>query len=83
MAVSPFVQGAVVKGPTDPFLRAARIDPSPTGVAEHYADVIDGFVADERVDGVLMLETDVRLDDPEQRERVARETLRFALALSR
>ncbi len=81
-AVSPFVNGAVVKGPTDPFLRAAGIDPSPAGVAEHYADVIDGFVADERIDGIPLLETDVRLDDAASRERVARETLRFALALS-
>jgi LPPG:FO 2-phospho-L-lactate transferase len=83
VAVSPFVEGRVVKGPTDPFLRAAGVEPSAAGVAAHYDDVIDGYVADERVDGVPMLETDVRLDDSASRERVARETLRFALALSR
>jgi LPPG:FO 2-phospho-L-lactate transferase len=81
VAVSPFVRGAVVKGPTDPFLRAAAIDPTPAGVARHYADVIDGFVADERVDGVPLLETDVLMHDASARERVARETLGFALAL--
>jgi LPPG:FO 2-phospho-L-lactate transferase len=83
VAVSPFVRGAVVKGPTDPFLRAAGIDADPSGVAAHYEDVIDGFVADERIGGVPLLETDVLMADAASRERVARETLRFALALSR
>jgi LPPG:FO 2-phospho-L-lactate transferase len=82
VAVSPFVGGAVVKGPTLPFLRAAGIDPTPAGVAAAYDDVIDGFVADERIADVPMLETDVAMPDAAGRERVARETLDFALALS-
>jgi LPPG:FO 2-phospho-L-lactate transferase len=82
VAVSPFVRGAVVKGPTDPFLRAAGIEPSAQGVAEHYDDVIDGFVADERVVGVPLLETDVLMDGDHDAARLARETLDFALALS-
>ena len=82
VAVSPFVAGKVVKGPTDAFLRAAGIDPTPAGVAAYYDDVIDGFVADERVADVPMLETDVLMADAAGRERVARETLGFALALS-
>jgi LPPG:FO 2-phospho-L-lactate transferase len=82
VAVSPFVRGATVKGPTTPFLRAAGVEPTVEGVAELYADVIDGLVADERVDGVPVLETDVAMPDAAGRERVARESLRFALALS-
>jgi hypothetical protein len=39
-------------------------------------------VADERADGVPTLETDVRMDDPAARRRVARETLAFAAALA-
>jgi LPPG:FO 2-phospho-L-lactate transferase len=82
VAVSPFVRGTVVKGPTGPFLRAAGIDPTPAGVAALYGDVIDGFVADERVDGLPVLETDVLMDGAAGRERLARETVRFALALA-
>jgi LPPG:FO 2-phospho-L-lactate transferase len=81
VAVSPFVAGGVVKGPTDPFLRAAGAEPTAAAVAELYADLIDGFVADERVGGVPLLETDVLMGDAGARERVARETLDFALAL--
>src|SRR4051794_5439470 len=81
VAVSPFVRGAVVKGPTDPFLRAAGIEPTPAGVAAHYGDVIDGFVADERVPPVLLLETDVLMDGNAGAARLARETLDFALAI--
>jgi LPPG:FO 2-phospho-L-lactate transferase len=82
VAVSPFVRGTVVKGPTGPFLRAAGIDPTPAGVAALYGDVIDGFVADQRVDGLPVLETDVLMDGAAGRERLARETVRFALALA-
>jgi LPPG:FO 2-phospho-L-lactate transferase len=82
VAVSPFVRGQVVKGPTDPFLRAAGIPPTPAGVAAHYADLIDGFVADERVDGVPMLQTDVLMAGAAGRERLALDVVRFALALA-
>ena len=54
---------------------------SAAGVAEHYADLIDGLVADERVGGLALLQTDVRMDDRDARRRVATETLDFALAL--
>ena len=52
------------------------------GVAGIYEGLIDGLVADERADGVPTLETDVRMADAEGRRRVARETLKFAEALS-
>ena len=79
VAVSPFVGGEVVKGPTLAFLRAAGVDASPAGVARHYSDVLDGFVADETVSGVATLVTDVLMADAAGRERLARETLRFAI----
>ena len=82
VAVSPIVQGAVVKGPTAAFMAHAGVEASVEGVAEHYAGLIDGLVADERVGGLAVLQTDVRLDDPaSRRRRVAGETLDFALAL--
>jgi LPPG:FO 2-phospho-L-lactate transferase len=82
VAVSPFVRGQVVKGPTDPFMRAAGVEPGPAGVVELYGDVIDGLVADERVAGLPVLVTDVLMDDAGGRARVARQALEFALALA-
>jgi LPPG:FO 2-phospho-L-lactate transferase len=82
VAVSPLVQGNVVKGPTEPFMQWAGHELSSDGIAAAYAGIIDGLVADERTDLVPLLQTDVLMDDPTSRRRVADETLRFALALS-
>jgi len=51
------------------------------GIAALYEGVIDGLVADGRAQGLPSLETDVLMDTPAARRRVAEETLRFALAL--
>jgi LPPG:FO 2-phospho-L-lactate transferase len=81
VAVSPLVAGAVVKGPTERFMAWAGRPLSSDGVAACYAGVIDGLVADTRTQLVPVLETDVLMDTPDARRRVAEETLRFALAL--
>ncbi len=46
VAVSPFVAGAVVKGPTEKFMRAIGREPSAAGVAAAYAGLIDGLIVD-------------------------------------
>ena len=81
VAVSPLVDGEVLKGPTDAFMAHAGAPLSSDGIASLYEGLIDGLVADERADGVPTLETDVRMGDAEARHRVARETLSFAAAL--
>src|SRR3954452_18643967 len=81
VAVSPIVAGASVKGPTMGFMRWAGVEPTSAGVAQLYRDVLDGLVADVRVDAVLTLETDTLMSDPDARRRVAAETLDFARAL--
>ncbi|UGS35475.1 2-phospho-L-lactate transferase [Capillimicrobium parvum] len=83
VAVSPFVGGRVLKGPTASFLRWAGRDATPAGVAEHYAGVADGFVSDEQIAGAAMaqLVTDVTLGDAAARARVASEVLDFARSL--
>ncbi len=81
VAVSPLVGGEVLKGPTAAFMEHAGQPLSADGVAALYDGLIDGLVADERADGVPTLETDVRMDDPAARRRVASETLAFAAAL--
>ncbi|MEA2294347.1 MAG: 2-phospho-L-lactate transferase [Solirubrobacteraceae bacterium] len=76
VAVSPFVQGTVVKGPT------AAFAPDLAAALAHYDGLLDGVVADERVPALPVLETDVLMDGAAGRARLAEETLRFATALA-
>jgi LPPG:FO 2-phospho-L-lactate transferase len=81
VAVSPIVEGRILKGPTKPFMEWAGLSVDAAGVADVYAWVIDGLITDERTDRVPVLETPVLLSTPRQRRDVAREVLRFASAL--
>jgi len=47
VAVSPYVAGQVVKGPTDRFMEAIGRPTTAAGVASLYAGLIDGMVVDE------------------------------------
>jgi LPPG:FO 2-phospho-L-lactate transferase len=81
VAVSPLVRGEPVKGPTEPFMRFAGWPRTSTGIATAYENLIDGLVADEPTEAIPVLETDVLMDGPEGRRRLAADTLRFALSL--
>jgi LPPG:FO 2-phospho-L-lactate transferase len=81
VAVSPFVGGRSIKGPTDAFCEQAGIERSAGGVARAYAGVIDGIVADEPAGGAPERVTDTVMDTEEDRARVAREVLDFAASL--
>ncbi len=78
VAVSPFVGGHAVKGPTDDFCLSAGIELSAQGVAGAYADVIDAIVADEPVVGVPALVTDTLMTDAPGRRELGRKILDFA-----
>ncbi|MEJ7893431.1 MAG: 2-phospho-L-lactate transferase CofD family protein [Solirubrobacteraceae bacterium] len=69
VAVSPFVHGEVIKGPTVPCLLAAGVTPDLAGTLALYGDVVDGVVED------------VWLGDPAARARVAGEILGFVKGL--
>jgi LPPG:FO 2-phospho-L-lactate transferase len=81
VAVSPIVEGEVLKGPTEAFMAFAALDLSANGVADFYGELLDGIVADENVGRLASLQTDIRMDSAEARARVASETLSFAQAL--
>ena len=81
IAVSPFVGGHAVKGPTDDFCRSAGIELSAQGIARLYADVIDGVVADEPVEGSPALVTDTLMSDADSRRALAEKILHFAESL--
>ena len=82
VAVSPIVAGAVLKGPTADFMRWAGHEASAAGIADCYAGLIDGLVADEPVDGLPVLQTDTLMSDAAGRRRLAAETLAFARGLA-
>jgi LPPG:FO 2-phospho-L-lactate transferase len=81
VAVSPFVGGRSVKGPTDAFCDGAGIERSAAGIARAYEDVIDGIVADEPAGGPDELVTGTMMDSQEARARLAREVLDFAASV--
>ncbi len=83
LAVSPFVGGRSLKGPTEHFCAWAGIERNAGGIARAYAGVIDAIVADEEVEGLPCLTTDTLLDTPERRLRLAREIASFGERLSR
>jgi LPPG:FO 2-phospho-L-lactate transferase len=82
VAVSPFVGGRSMKGPTEAFCEHAGIEPSAAGVVRAYAEVIDGIVADEAAEGLPGLVTDTLMDCAEDRARLAREVVDFAASLN-
>ena len=83
VAVSPFVDGRPVKGPTEAFCAWAGIETSAAGVARAYSGVLDGIVADEPVEGLPCLVTDTLMDDPERRRALAQKIVEFGKNLAR
>ena len=86
--VSPIVGGAPLRGMADRLLPAWNVEVSAAGVAEHYRDVIGGWVLDERdrsqADrirsfGIRATVTDTIMVDDAAAEALARVTLATAL----
>jgi LPPG:FO 2-phospho-L-lactate transferase len=86
VAVSPFVAGAVVKGPTEKLMRAIGHEPSAAGVAAAYAGLIDGLIFDAAdpeppSPGVPCLALDTLMDGSARRREVAAAALEFCAEL--
>jgi len=82
VAVSPIVGGDVLKGPTAAFMQWSGRPATTAAVADAYAGLIDGLVADDAVEGLPVLHTDTLMADAAGRRRVAAETLAFAEGLA-
>jgi LPPG:FO 2-phospho-L-lactate transferase len=89
VAVTPIIAGKAVKGPTAKIMIELGIDVSPLSVAEHYGDLLDGFVLDSRDAGLadrfpIPVEiTDTSMATPEASDRVARTARHLAARFAR
>ena len=82
VAVSPLVEGAVLKGPTAAFMRHRGVELSAAGIAELYEGLLDGIVTDEQTPLELpTLCTELLMDGAQGRARLAAQTLAFADSL--
>ena len=85
VAVSPFVGGRAVKGPTDAFVAALGRPLSAAGIASLYAGLLDGIVVDEgdpgEAEGIATLHCPTLMTGAEGRRVLARRVLEFARGL--
>jgi LPPG:FO 2-phospho-L-lactate transferase len=86
IAVSPYVAGQVVKGPTEIFMQAVGRPSTAAGVASLYEGLIDGMVCDpedpdQPPDGVRILSCPTLMDGRQGRRELAQRTLEFAATL--
>jgi LPPG:FO 2-phospho-L-lactate transferase len=83
IAVSPIIGGKTVKGPAAKMYAELGIEPSALAVAQHYRNLLAGFVLDSK-DGQLsdkfegkILVTDTLMNSPADRARLAVDVLHF------
>jgi LPPG:FO 2-phospho-L-lactate transferase len=87
IAVSPYVAGEVVKGPTHAFMEAIGRPSNATGVASLYEGLIEAMVCDAGdpdppPQGIRTLTCPTLMADSDGRRALAERTLEFATALS-
>jgi LPPG:FO 2-phospho-L-lactate transferase len=87
IAVSPYVGGRILKGPTDEFMSAAGHARGTAGVAAIYAGLLDALVvdaggADSTAEGIETLEVPTLMNSAATRRELARQVLDFAATLS-
>jgi len=87
VAVSPYVAGAVVKGPTDRFMEGIGRPTTAAGVASLYAGLLDAMVVDDGDPDpppaeIETLATPTLMEDAAGRLRLARIVLNYAATLA-
>ncbi|WP_193075499.1 2-phospho-L-lactate transferase [Pseudomonas sp. FME51] len=87
VAVSPLIGGATVKGPADRMLSACGYSCNNLGIADCYADLIDGLIIDHqdrseadglKARGIDVMVTQTLMRDTADKTRLAGELLQFA-----
>jgi LPPG:FO 2-phospho-L-lactate transferase len=88
VAVSPIIGGKTVKGPAAKMYAELGIEPSALAVAEHYRDLLAGFVLDnqdkqlsDNLKTSKILVTDTLMNSTADRARLATDVLQFVGSL--
>lgn len=83
VAVSPFIGGKAVKGPAAKIFAELGLDTSPTGLIASYEGLLTGLVLDRQDASaglpIATYATDTLMRDSADQDRLARETIEFAL----
>ncbi len=87
IAVSPFVAGHAVKGPTEAFMAAIGRPSTAAGVASLYEGLLDAMVVDaddpdEGPEGVTVFSCPTLMEGAEGRRELAEQVLEFAEGLT-
>jgi LPPG:FO 2-phospho-L-lactate transferase len=87
IAVSPFVAGRAIKGPTESFMQAIGLEPSAAGVAAVYGGLLDGLMVDAGdpeppPESPPSLVIPTLMNEARARREVAERTLEFAASLA-
>jgi LPPG:FO 2-phospho-L-lactate transferase len=86
IAISPIISGQAVKGPAAKMFRELGIEPSALAVADHYCDLVTGFVLDtldKQLEGEIMslsmhtLVTNTLMKSLDNRKQLANDVLDF------
>ena len=86
VAISPIIGGQTVKGPAAKMYRELGIEPSALAVAQHYCDLVTGFVFDQidkqlegeiRSLGMRTLVTNTLMKSHDDRKQLAMDVLNF------
>jgi LPPG:FO 2-phospho-L-lactate transferase len=89
VAVSPIIAGAAVKGPAAKIMTELGLATAAATIASHYGALLDGFILDHadqaaaRDVAVPTNVTDILMRGRNDRTRLAREVIAFALSLQR
>ncbi|MEW6269621.1 MAG: 2-phospho-L-lactate transferase [Thermodesulfobacteriota bacterium] len=90
IAVSPLIGGRPVKGPADKMMRALGVAPTPLGLADFYADLLDAMVLDNAdrayaprlaARGIASTRLDTLMRSPVRSTAVARAVLALGASL--
>ena len=87
VAVSPYVAGQVVKGPTDLFMQAVGRPSTAAGAASLYEGLLDGMICDPEdpdppPDGIRVMSCPTLMEGPDGRRELSERTLEFASMLA-
>ncbi|HEX2702386.1 MAG TPA: 2-phospho-L-lactate transferase [Solirubrobacteraceae bacterium] len=82
VAVSPIVDGAVLKGPTAECLAWAGLPASTEGVSRFYDGLLNGIVSDDPAGELASLRCETLMSNAEQRRFVAQRALELCDSLS-